>query len=453
MINFTETLKNLKVKPHEIASIGRVLQSALEAADPFLVIRNNLFISNNELRVGDRVFSVASDTRILLISIGKAAYAMAKAAHSRLGNRILDGIIVCKHHPDATGDVGHLRLLIGSHPVPDIKSVNAADEIRKLLDNTNQGDIVVFLISGGGSSLVCLPAPGITLQDMQEVTSLLLASGASINEMNAVRKHLDLIKGGGFLRMAAPAGVGALVISDVVNSPLDVIASGPAVPDMSTFFDAKTILEKYVGKANLPESICLRVESGCQGQIEETLKPHDKISTAASHKIVASNLVSTNAALRQAFQEGFHAELITCELTGESQQAGKFLAHQLKNTSTCGRLYVGIAGGETTVKVSGSGLGGRNLEVALSAVAEMDGMQNCVLITLATDGEDGPTDAAGAFVTGETLQQALSLGLDPVEYLCNNDAYHFFERIGNLIKTGPTGTNVNDLNFIFRLQD
>ena len=453
MHNFTESLKKLDLKPARLESISRILLSALGAADPFDVVKKNIVFNDNNLHIGDKTFPLYPDSQILLVSIGKAAYAMAKAAQSQLGQRISDGVIVCKHHPGDAVSTSPLRLLLGSHPVPDQNSVEAAEEIRHLLEKSKQNDVVVFLVSGGGSSLVCLPAPGITLQDMQKATSLLLASGASINEMNSVRKHLDLFKGGGFLKLAAPARVGALVISDVVNSPLDVIASGPAVPDPSTFFDAKTILDKFIEKSDLPESIRLRVESGCQGQVEETLKPFDEISATASHTVIASNLISAKSALKQAIQEGFQAELINCELTGEAQQAGIFMTRQLKKVSPLGRPFVGIAGGETTVRVRGSGLGGRNLEVALSAVAELDGLHNSLLITLATDGEDGPTDAAGAYVTGETFRQAVSMGLDPAEYLRNNDAYHFFEKVGSLIKTGPTGTNVNDLNFIFRLPE
>jgi len=284
------------------------------------------------------------------------------------------------------------------------------------------------------------------------VTSALLKSGASINELNVVRKHLDLIKGGGLLKMASPAQVAALVISDVVNSPLDVIASGPAVPDPSTFGEAKSILEKYVGVDAIPCAVMDRINEGCRGEVEETLKPDDPMAARVSHTIAASNKVSAEAALSSAIEEGFDAEILTCELVGDAKLAGSHLADLLLAKQVKGKPWLGIAGGETTVKVKGNGLGGRNLEVALGAVRSLNDHTDCLLVTQATDGEDGPTDAAGAYVTGETLKNAMRLGLEPETYLDNNDAYHFFEKTGGLIMTGPSGTNVNDLNYIFKFK-
>ncbi len=449
-MEFINSLKPLQTQDYRVQSISRILQAAIEAADPFRVVEQTLSIIKDQFVVGSKTFLLYPSSRIVTVAIGKASILMAEAAQSVLGDRIDNGVVVCKHPPEGCKSIGKMEVMQGSHPVPDGKSVNAAMRIKQVVSGLKAEDIVLLLISGGGSALACLPAEGITLEDMQMVTSALLKSGASINELNAVRKHLDLIKGGGLLKMASPAQVGALVISDVVNSPLDVIASGPAVPDPSTFADAKSILEKYVGLSAIPGAVKVRIEKGWLGEIEETLKPEDPMAARVNHTIAASNKVSAEAALKVALDEGFDAEILTCELVGEARLAGEKLADLLIEKQINRKPWLGIAGGETTVKVRGSGLGGRNLEVALGAVKALSGQTNCLLVTQATDGEDGPTDAAGAYVTGETLAKASVLGMDPEDYLNRNDAYHFFEKTGGLIVTGPSGTNVNDLNFIFK---
>lgn len=449
-MDLINSIKPLKAQNFPVQSISRILSAAIEAADPFNVIERNLLINKEQLRVGSKTFLLYPTSRIVAVAIGKASISMAKAAQSILGGRIEKGVVVCKHRPDGCDLIGNMEVLQGSHPVPDEKSVNAAVRIEEMVTGLSAEDIVLLLISGGGSALVCRPAEGITLQDMQAVTSALLKSGASINELNTVRKHLDLIKGGGLLKLASPAQVTALVISDVVNSPLDVIASGPAVPDPSTFGEAKSILEKYVGLDEVPAAVLERVNKGCRGEVEETLKPDDPMAARVSHTIAASNKVSAEAAMAVAIEEGFDAEILTSELVGEAKLAGRHLAELVLAKQVKNKPWVGIAGGETTVKVQGNGLGGRNMEVALGAVKPLTGHADCLLITQATDGEDGPTDAAGAYVTGETLKNAMRLGLELEAYLENNDAYHFFEKAGGLIVTGPSGTNVNDLNYIFK---
>ena len=449
-MDFKNSLMPLQAQKYPVQSISRILHASIEAADPFSVVKQNLSISKEQFKVGSKTFLLYPTSRIVAVAIGKASLSMAEAAQSVLGERIEKGVVVCKHRPDGCEFIGKMDVLQGSHPVPDEKSISAAIKIEQMVSGLSDEDVVLLLISGGGSALVCRPAEGITLKDMQAVTSALLKSGASINELNTVRKHLDMIKGGGLLKMAAPAQVAALVISDVVKSPLDVIASGPAVPDPSTFGDAKAILEKYVGLDDIPTAVMERINKGCRGEIEETLKPDDPMAEKVSHTIAASNVVSAQAALAIAQEEGFEAEILTCELVGEARLAGEHLANLLLARQVKGKPWLGIAGGETTVKVKGDGLGGRNLEVALGAVRKLDGQSNCLLVTQATDGEDGPTDAAGAYVTGETLEKAMRHGLEPEVYLDSNDAYRFFEKVGGLIVTGPSGTNVNDLNFVFK---
>ncbi len=450
MTSFSNSLAPLEGTGFPVQSIARILHAALHAADPFECVERNLDCTAQEVRVGGKTYLLYPDSRVFTVAIGKASLKMLEAAWHVLGNTLAGGVCVCKHNTIDSTTIGRVEILQGSHPVPDQSSVDAAIKIKQTLFGLSSHDLVLLLISGGGSALVCLPAEGVTLGDIQSVTSALLSSGASINEMNTVRKHLDLIKGGGLLNMSAPAQVAALVISDVVNSPLDVIASGPAVPDPSTFQDAAQILKRYLSANEIPIAVMERINQGCQGQVAETLKPEDELAHLATHTIIASNQVSAEAALKTAHDEGFQAEILTCELVGEARLAGEKLTDWLTVKDTMEKPYVGIAGGETTVKVRGQGLGGRNLEVALGAVKKMERMKKALVVTLATDGEDGPTDAAGAFVTSDTSLRARQFGLDEEQFLANNDAYHFFEKVGGLIRTGPSGTNVNDLNFIFR---
>jgi hydroxypyruvate reductase len=447
---FKSSLNHLDADVYPTEAINAILQTAIRAADPFQVVFDNIEVQSSQLIVGEVTYPLYPHTRIVMVSIGKASPSMAAAAVERLGEHLSRGVVVCKHPPEKPIRHEAVEVLIGSHPVPDQRSVDAGKVIHHAVPDLHKDDLVLFLVSGGGSSLVCLPAPGITLWDIQAVTSDLLKSGASINEMNAVRKHLDLFKGGGFLKMTSPARVAALVISDVVNSPLDVIASGPAVPDTSTFADAQQILQKYIDQPRIPETVKDFIHRGCAGKIEDTLKPTDPDTSRAVHTIVASNCVSAEAALSKALNLGFNAEILTLEMTGEARKEGAKLAALLATKAQQQRPYLGIAGGETTVKVTGNGLGGRNLEVALGAVQKMHDLKRALLITLATDGEDGPTNAAGACVSAETSSCAKTHRLDECECLHNNDAYHYFEKVGGLLLTGPSGTNVNDLSFIFQ---
>ncbi|KAF0112428.1 MAG: hydroxypyruvate reductase [Chloroflexi bacterium] len=450
MSNILNSLNPLRSQNAPLESIERILNAALHAADPYLAVQKNLVCNLPQLNIGNKAYSLYPDSRIFVVAIGKASLAMADAAVDRLSDQIECGLCVCKHNPSKRETIGRLEIVQGSHPVPDQKSVIAANRIKDMVVGLNERDVVVLLISGGSSALVCLPAHGIDLRDIQTVTAGLMTAGASINELNMVRKHLDNIKGGGLLKMAFPAQVAALVISDVVGSPLDVIASGPAFPDPTTFNDAIQILERFFVKETIPFPVLDRLKRGRKGEVEETLKLDDPMNQKAYHTIIASNQESAQKAFSIAQQSGFQSEMITCELTCEARLAGEYLADHISKLPEHNTPYVGIAGGETTVKVKGNGIGGRNLEVALGAVRKMNRLKNALLITLATDGEDGPTDAAGAFVTSETLNQACQQGLDPDSFLANNDAYNFFKEIGGLIITGPTGTNVNDLNFIFR---
>ena len=381
---------------------------------------------------------------------------MGSATAEVLGDRLQAGILVTKQgqagiYPEPVDS--RLQVLEAAHPVPDQSSLEASRQVIDLLGKLEAEDLLLCLISGGGSALLTAPAEGIHLDDLQQLTSLLLGCGASIFEINTLRKHLELLKGGGLARLAAPAQLAALALSDVIGDPLDVIASGPAVPDPTSFADTLKILKSHRIFDQVPDSIRQRLLLGAQGSLPETPKPGEACFERVGNVIVASNRQAAHAAAAQAEQEGFKSIVLTTSLQGEARQAGRFLA-ALARELAAGEAFIQkpaclILGGETTVNLQGSGLGGRNQELALGAVADLAGLGSVLLIALATDGGDGPTDAAGAVVSGDTLSLARQLGLEAAAALQNNDSYHFFQPLGALLKPGPTQTNVNDLAFLF----
>jgi glycerate 2-kinase len=392
---------------------------------------------------------------VFVVGAGKAVIPMACSLSSFLGDRLTAGVVISKYIDRSNNPALSKRIdvLFGSHPVPDETSINSTLKLLSLIRDCRQGDIVFCLISGGGSALLSAPVNGVTLEGIQSLTRKLLECGAEIGEINTLRKHLDQIKGGGLAREVFPAQLVTLILSDVVGNPLDVIASGPTVADPTTFFDAVEILRKYDLMEKIPDDLKKYLFDGTQGLHPETVKPTDACLDLVQNTLVGSNFLAADQAVRIARQEGYHAMVLTTYLHGEASQVGMLLASVLRqqaNSKNPLQLPACIiVGGETTVSIKGSGLGGRNLEEALGTVVDLAGLKNVTFITLATDGEDGPTDAAGAIVTGETLAEAQRNGLNPQEYLRNNDSYHFFERLSALIKTGPTGTNVNDLAFLF----
>ncbi len=297
-----------------------------------------------------------------------------------------------------------------------------------------------------------LPKKGIHLDDLQEATQLLLSCGAEIQEINTIRKHLEELKGGGLARRVYPATMITLILSDVIGNPLDVIASGPTTPDPSTYFDAVRILKKYQIWDRVSETIRSVLKDGMEGKLPETVKENDACLQRVQN-IIVGKLSCLPGGYPTAKNLGFNTMLLTNSLHGEAREAGKFLASVLRQVVATGdpmqRPVCILAGGETTVKITGSGLGGRNQELALSAAADLAGLRDVMLIALATDGEDGPTDSAGAVATGQSLDTAVSLGMSHVDYLKNNDSYHFFEQLNSSLKIGPTGTNVNDITFLF----
>jgi hydroxypyruvate reductase len=322
-----------------------------------------------------------------------------------------------------------------------------------LLGTTTASDLVICVISGGGSALLTLPVDGISLDDLQRTTDALLRSGATINQINVVRKHLDVVKGGGLARLAAPAQLLTLVLSDVVGNPLDAIASGPTVGDTSTFADAVRVFDQYGLWSDLPEAVVARIRRGAAGELADTPKPGDPLFANSQTVVVGSNLLACEAAARAASEAGCHTLVLTTFVEGEAREAGRVLAGVLREVDASGhplsRPACIVAGGETTVTIRGAGKGGRNQELALSAAFGLRGLERVLLASIGTDGSDGPTDAAGAWVDGSTLARAAAAGLDPSASLAANDSYTFFDTLGGLIRTGPTQTNVNDLYLLF----
>lgn len=456
----------LRAAPHGRA-LAEVMAAALAAADPAAAVRRQLRCDGDTIVVGGRRY--ADVERVVVVGAGKAGAPMARAAAEVLGARASGGLVIVKegHRGDEEtrrlGDkaIEHAELslspcllvLEAGHPLPDARGAAAAAQMAGLLDGLSERDLVLVLISGGGSALSTWPAPGLALADLQALTAALLRCGAAIGEINALRKHTTRLFGGQLARMAAPAQVAALIVSDVVGSPLDVIGSGPTAPDPTSFADCWAIVERYGLARELPAALLDHLRRGLAGAVAETPKPGEPLWARVQNTLIAGNAQAAHAAQAAAQAHGFAATVLTTYLEGEAREVGRVaasLARELAQPSggPLRRPALLICGGETTVTLRGDGLGGRNQELALGAVAGLAGLQGALLVALATDGGDGPTDAAGAVVSGETLARAQALGLDPAGFLRRNDAYHFFAALGDLLRPGPTLTNVNDLLFI-----
>jgi glycerate 2-kinase len=433
------------------------MSAALNAVNPTLAVQRHLTRQADTLIIGNLEFTLDHFRRVFIIGAGKASGAMARATAYILGNFLTAGIVITKYgHAEDIAGLGNppnLQILEGGHPIPNQRGFSGTQQIMKMLNQTTPDDLVICLISGGGSALLCSPVSGLTLADIQKVTNLLLSTGATIHEINTLRKHLDAVKGGRLARLINPATIINLILSDVVGDDLDIIASGPTIPDSSTYSDALRILEHHDILDKVPQPVIAHLHKGISGEVPETPKPDDPAFKSTQNIIIGSNYLASRASVEQARKEGFQALLLTSFLQGEARHVGRVLAALLRQIDKTGEPLLRpaclIMGGETTVTLHGTGHGGRNQETALSAAIDLAGIDNVLLATLATDGGDGPTDAAGAIVTGQTLTQAARLGMSAEDYLQRNDSYHYFETLGDLIKTGPTQTNVNDLAFLF----
>jgi hydroxypyruvate reductase len=425
-------------------SIARILAAALDAVEPGEAVRRYLSIVNGTLSLAGNPIEVKG--KVLVLGIGKAAAAMTLAVVDLLGPRLRAGLVVTKRKPEKP--IPGVEIIEGGHPVPDRRSLDAGKRVEEFVGSLGVDDLLISLISGGGSALVTSPVDGVSLGDMQSLTTSMLGCGARINEMNILRRQLDKLKGGGLSRMAAPARIVSLILSDVVGNSLETIASGPTAPDPTTAEDALAVLERYkLVKYTAPSIV---------DALKQRKKSHldDKNLFSRIHNVViGSNLTAAQAALKQAADEGFHPYLLRTDLQGEAREAARDLSIQLRWAWKMGdpapRPACIVAGGETTVTVQGNGRGGRNTELALASVSELADFPAVMLVTLATDGEDGDTDSAGAVVTGETWRQGIAFDMNATEFLNRNDSYSFFDRLDDLLRPGPTGTNVNDLSFLF----
>lgn len=431
--------------------VAHVLHAALEAVDPAAAVRRHVQFCNETLWVGGMAYDLTAYRRVFVVGAGKAGAPMVQAVEEMLGERIAAGYVNVKYGHSAPTE--RVAITEAGHPIPDEAGVAGARAIASLLESAGADDLVVCLISGGGSALMTLPVEGVSLADMMALTEALLRRAATINEINTIRKHLDRLKGGNLARLAHPARVVSLLLSDVVGNPLDVIASGPTVPDTTTFADAWRLLERYGLVDDAPPSIVAHLRRGVAGEIAETPKPGDPLFARAQNQVVASNDLAASAAAAAASDLGFNPLLLSTYVEGEAREVAKVLVAVGREVLASGRPVSRpaciIAGGETTVTVRGNGKGGRNQEMALAAAVCLDGIDDVAVVCLATDGSDGPTDAAGALADGTTLARGRGLGLDAWDHLARNDAYNYLAPLGDLLLTGPTNTNVNDLSFVF----
>ena len=412
-----------------------IFRAALEAADP--------------ARAVTRYFArrdVSSYRNIYVVGAGKAGASMAQAVERALGRRVTAGLINVKD-----GHVAKLRrieLNECGHPVPDERGVAGARRIAELARAAGSGDLVLCLISGGASALLPLPADGITLEEKQQITRLLLACGAPIEHINCLRKHISLIKGGQLARLAAPAAVESLLLSDVIGDPIDVIGSGPTAPDVSTFAEAASILDRYGIRERVPCSISRRIELGLRGEIPETPKPGDAIFRRVRNTVIGGNRLALDAATKAARALGYRTLVLSSSIQGETREIARMHAAILRESAERGRPVKPpaciISGGETTVTIKGTGLGGRNQEFALAAALEIRGLRSVLVFSAGTDGTDGPTDAAGAMADGQTVER----NPDALRFLDDNDSYHYFQPLGGLVLTGATNTNVMDVRIM-----
>ena len=427
-----------------------IFDAGVAAADPDRCVHQALAVTGGELRCGPLRFPLDTISSLRLVGAGKAAAAMAAAAEAILGDRIDCGAINTKY--------GHALPLTrvetfeAGHPVPDEAGVAGARRQLALLANLDPDALVLGLFSGGGSALLPAPAEGLTLAEKQETTRLLLACGATIDEINALRKHLSAIKGGLLARMAAPARIVALMLSDVIGDPLDTIASGPTHPDATTFGDCLAIVDRYDLRDQLPSPVRQHLEAGVQGERPETPKSGDPCFARAESLVIGNSRLAIDAAAEKAKALGYEVLVLTSRLQGEARHAATALVSIAQETAETNhpiaRPACLIAGGETTVTLSGNGKGGRNQELALAAALQLDDWPAITLLSGGTDGTDGPTDAAGALADGQTLNRARSQGLDAHDFLDRHDSYLFFAALDDLVITGPTGTNVMDLQIV-----
>ncbi len=440
-----------KTKPGHLSTLRKdavsIFAAGVDAVKGDKAVFRHCRMAGSVFHACDLSFDLNRFDRVFVAGAGKASAPMAHAVEKLLGERISEGVISVKH--------GHgmplekIRTIEAGHPVFDAASVGAAEEILSTLTSAGPDDLVIFLLSGGGSALLAMPAPPVTLAEKQAAIKELLTCGADIHAINTIRKHISAVKGGRLARAAHPAALLTLIISDVVGDSLDIIGSGPTVPDSGTYADCMQIIRHHELSGKLPQSILSMLEKGAAGNLPETPRPDDPAFSESYARIIAANGTALKAARAKAAALGYHATVLSSMIEGDTRAAAHFLSAIAKEIKKSGNPVPPpaciLSGGETTVMVKGSGKGGRSQEFALAAAFEIEGMEKTVVLCGGTDGTDGPTDAAGGLVDGHTIGRAAARGLDAASYLENNDAYHLLEKTGDLLITGPTGTNVMDL--------
>ena len=443
-----ELLDNART--HEIwlarSILIEIADEVLRSVEPAGAVKRYVKLARDKLEIGSYRFDLKEIGKIVVVGCGKASGTMAAALEELLGDKIAKGVVAVPKGIASRHSLARIELVEADHPLPSKDSITVAEEVLSAVRGLGSSDLVICLLSGGGSALLTLPAEGLTLDDIREVTDALLKSGADIRQINAVRKHLSRIKGGWLAKAAYPARLVNLVMSDVVGDVLDTIASGPTVPDATSYADALEVLKKYGLADKASRRVLEHLEKGIRGEIPETPKAGDPCFRNVSTIIVANNASALQAAVEVGSRHGLESEILTTAMQGEAREVGQQLAKKARELVEQGvknRLL--LMGGETAVTVRGSGVGGRNQELALSLAIGIAGLGNIAAMSLATDGIDGPTDAAGAICDSHTVERARELGLDPNDYLARNDSYTFFRRLDDLLITGSTGTNVMDV--------
>ncbi len=428
-----------------------IFRAALRAADPRLAIQRVLRREGTTLYLNDAPLFDTTQGRVFVVGTGKAGARMAQAVEDLVD--VFAGAVVVKY--DHLVPTRIVKIYEAGHPLPDANGERGTRALVELLREVTEKDLVLCVVSGGGSALMEWLAEGLTLDDLRALTNELLRCGATINELNTLRKHISRVKGGQLARLAQPARVVSLILSDVLGSPLDVIASGPTAPDSSTYANCLAILEKYALTEKIPASILAHYERGARGEIADTPKANDPLFARVTNVVVADNQIACDAAAAEAAARGYVVEMLSTRMEGEARELGQMLGALAQSelpAATGDTRYAKcwLGGGEPTVHLRGHGKGGRAQELVLAAALEMDGAQPVVILSAGTDGTDGPTDAAGAIADNTTLARARERGLDANGYLENNDAYSFFAALDDLVITGPTNTNVNDLMLVLR---
>ena len=428
-----------------------LLESVIKASDPALAIKRHLSVSGDDLKAGTTSYSLNKYKNIYIVGGGKGSAPMAKAIEDMLGKRITSGLVNVKY--GYTLETSRIEILEAGHPIPDRNGLVGAKKMAVLLKGAGKDDLVIALISGGASALIPLPAKGITLSQKKMVGSLLLRSGAAIDEINIVRKHLSLIKGGQMAVMAYPARLISLILSDVIGDPLDTIASGPTAPDNSSYKEAMDILVRHRIWNQIPNSVKAHLLNGIKGEVAETPKAGHPAFKKVCNLIIGNNQSVVDEAEKKARKMGYNTLVLSRSIKGEAREVAKVFGSIAREIISRGvpakkRACI-IAGGETTVTVKGNGKGGRAQEFALAGALEIAGLKGVTLVGFATDGTDGPTDAAGALVDGTTVDRAIRNGLDPRRSIEDSNSYNFFQSLGDLIITGPTCSNLNDLYLLF----